>query len=116
MSDRAIHRRRAACAGLLGLFAASALLFGTIDVAKADTPEYWMRETFRTERPTVTASLSSDDDDEDAKPARRRAPRASITHSHRERHVRTHRHSKKAHHQKKHVRVASLGNTHTLPE
>jgi len=123
MSDRVIHRRLAASTALLVPIAASALLFGTIDVAKADTPEYWMRETFHTERPIITASLSSDDD-EDAKPAHRRAPRASITRSHHERPAHMRRHSKahgkahrhKQHARQKHVRVASLGNTHTLPE
>jgi uncharacterized protein YcbK (DUF882 family) len=77
-----------------------------------------MRETFHTERPIITASLSSEDDeDEDAKPTRRRAPRASITRSHHEHRARSHRHSKAhSHKRKKHVRVASLGNTHTLPE
>jgi len=118
MSNRVIHRRFVASAALLVPIAASAMLFGTTDVAKADMPDYWMRETFRTERPIITASLSSEDDeDEDAKPTRRRAPRASITRSHREHRAHSRRHSKAHNHKKKrHVRVASLGDRHTLPE
>jgi len=112
MSDRISHRRRAVRTALLAPLAASVLLIGTVEIATADVPEYWTRETFRTERPTVTASLSSDDD-EDARPARRRAPRASITRHELARHART-RHSK-AQSRKKHVRVASLGNSHALP-
>lgn len=110
MSNRVSHRRLAACAGFLVPVAASALLFGTIDIAKADTPEYWVRETFRTERPTVTASLSSDDD-EYAQPVRRRAPpRTSITRSAPERPAKARQ--RKAQSRKKHVRVASLGTTY----
>ncbi|MGD9805188.1 MAG: YcbK family protein [Hyphomicrobiaceae bacterium] len=110
MSDRVPHRCLAASAGLFALVAASAFI-GIVDVAKADTAEYLAGE-FRTERPTVTASLSSIDD-EDARPARRQAPRPSITRSHDDRPARK-RHSK-AHSHKKHVRVASLGKTYVPP-
>jgi len=113
MSDRISHCRRAMRTGLLASLGASIFLIGAVGIAAADVPEYWTRETFHTERPTVTASLSSDDDD-DAKPARRRAPRASITRHEPARHART-RHSKAQPRKKKHVRVASLGNSYVPP-
>lgn len=109
MSDRVSYRRLVVCGGLLAPVAASVLLFGTVDIAKADTPEYWTRETFRTERTTVTASLSSDTDDEIARPERRRTPRASITRSQPEPQAKRARPRKAQQSHKKHVRVASLG-------
>ncbi|MGE0767599.1 MAG: YcbK family protein [Hyphomicrobiaceae bacterium] len=120
MSERLSHRRLAAWARILASAAAGVLIVGTIDIAKADTPEYWMRETFPSARADFNASLSSDDDDDDARPARRRAPRASVVRSHRQHHARS-RHSghRKSHHGRQHahkgkknVRVASLGRGH----
>lgn len=118
MFDRHLKRRPGARIGLLAPIAASVLLLGTFDVARADGGDgEWAREMFRKERPTVVASLSSDDDDDDARPARRRAPRASIARSRKsitrgpsENRGRS-RHSK-AKSRKTHVRVASLGNSY----
>jgi len=106
MSIRVSHRRTAACTRLLAPVVASALLLGSIDTAHADTPEYWNRETFRTERPII-ASLSSTDDETTKPAARRVTPRQSITRSHAERPAKARR--TEARKRQKHVRVASLG-------
>ena len=42
--------------------------------AMADVPEYWVRETFKTEKSTMTASLQSDEE----RPSRTREVRASV--------------------------------------
>jgi len=112
MSDRVSIRRIANRSGLLVPIGA-ALLIGSMHVAKADTPEYWSKETFRTERPTVVASLSSDDDDV-TRPTRRRTPRASITRSENERPIRRQAKIQKRA-KAKSVRVASLGTSFAPP-
>ncbi|MGE0699598.1 MAG: D-Ala-D-Ala carboxypeptidase family metallohydrolase [Hyphomicrobiaceae bacterium] len=55
----------------------SSVLVLTTTTARADTPEYWTRETFHTERPTMVAALSSDDDDEAPRAKRRSVARSS---------------------------------------
>ncbi len=106
---------RSARCWLLGLTAVVAGTIFIFDTAKADTPEYWGRETFSSERSKLSAALSTYDDDEMAtsRPAPRRAVRASLTRPEPDpvaaKSRQTRRSARKA--REKNVRVASLGNS-----
>lgn len=108
MSIRETTRRFPARPALVVNATVAAALFACMGVARADTPEYWTRETFHTERLTVTASLSTADEEDEARPAPRAAPRASITETSRP----TRKRERRAAAKTKHVRVASLGTTY----
>lgn len=112
MFDRVSSGRRGPCPALLVPALAAAAMVISVGGAFADTPEYWSRETFKTERPTVTAALTSYDDDE-AEPVRRRRSRASIVEGDEVRPARQQQRAQaKAKPKPKPVRVASLGNTY----
>lgn len=102
---------RAGGARLLAMLVAavmSVLAMPTTDV-RADTPEYWNKETFRTARPIVVASLSDVDDEAAPRRASRRkakAPRSLVYDR-----SPSPRKSRRAA-AKRSVRVASLGPTY----
>lgn len=63
---------------LMAPLAACAFL-STLDAARADTPEYWAKETFKLEKPTMfVASLDTDEGASERRSQRRAAPRASV--------------------------------------
>ncbi len=115
MSHSASNCRRFSLPVLFAPILAVAAMSATIEVARADTPEYWSRETFHAERPTITAALSSNDDDDVGQPARQRTPRASLAVSDEDRPARRQRRQAQATAKPKPVRVASLGNTYAAP-
>jgi len=115
MSNRESYGRRSACRALLVPVLAAAAILTSVGGAVADTPEYWSRETFSAERPTVTAALTNYDDDA-PQPARRRAQHVSAVEGDDVRPARqSQRAQAKAKPKPKPVRVASLGNTYALP-
>ena len=69
---------RAVRPAMLFGIAAAASLFGNFGAAQADSPEYWTRETFRTEKPTITASLDSAEPASERRASRPAQPRASV--------------------------------------
>lgn len=88
------------------------LTMGTLapaTVAWADTPEYWTRETFNTEKSTMTTSLQSVDEEGSSRP-RRRARAAQPTRSDNPKIEQAEKPKKQAR-----VRTASLGRTY-VPE
>jgi hypothetical protein len=115
MSVRVSHGRRGPCPALLAPLLAAAAIVTSVGGAVADTPEYWSRETFNTERPTITAALTNYDDDA-PQPARRQTPRVSAVEGDDVRPARQDQRAQaKAKPKPKPVRVASLGNTYVPP-
>lgn len=110
MRDPAIRRR--AIRGIRFISAAAAGLLLSVVAARADVPEYWMKETFHTEKPIIVASLDHSDVAEERRANRRssRRMKQAIDRDERpaqRRHARGKSRSKHAP-----VRVASLGATH----
>lgn len=106
---------RSARCWLLGLTAVVAGTICTDDTAKADTPEYWGRETFSTDRSKFSAALSSYDDEDEVRTrqAPSRAVRASLTRPEPDPVSAKSRQSRRSARKdrQKNVRVASLGNS-----
>ena len=101
---------RAVRPAMLFGIAAAASLFGNFGAAQADSPEYWTRETFRTEKPTITASLDSAEPASERRASRPAQPRASVAAADRDE-TPAPRRQASAKAKPKPVRVASLGNT-----
>lgn len=94
------------------LVAAAAGLITSLGVARADVPEYWSKETFRTERPILVASLDHSEATSERRASRRSGRRitAAIDRNERPTHR---RHARgKSMSKSKPVRVASLGVAH----
>jgi len=119
MLDPAVRRR--ASRGAWIVTAATAGFIAMLGIARADTPEYWSKETFHTERPII-ASLGNSDASEERQ-SRRRAPR-SIARSfdeddrparrghRRHKTITAGKDSRASKAKAKPIRVASLGATH----
>ncbi len=113
MSHGKLKHRAVVRTTLFGPIVAATAFLAVVDVARADTPEYWTRETFRTERPTVTAALSTfEDDDDESRPAVRSTPRAAVSTGNEEKSRRRKSRQARAKSKPKPIRVASLGNTY----
>ena len=110
MMQRLVDGRLSARRPVLFVSCAIVALLAPLGAAQADTPEYWSKETFHTERPII-ASLSPTD--EESRPARRTAPRASVADSDDDDQPSPRRRARAAPKAKsKPVRVASLGRTY----
>jgi hypothetical protein len=112
MLDPIVHRR--AVRGAWLTTAAATGLIAVLGVARADTPEYWTRETFHTEKPIIVASLDHREATAERRASRRTSRRVTeaIDSDERPAPRRQARSTSKSKSKAKPVRVASLGATH----